>query len=52
MALQALMDFVASQVAPFKKVRAVQVTESIPKTASGKLLRRQLVELDRASKAE
>eukprot|EP01065_Artemidia_motanka_P029278 TRINITY_DN35420_c0_g1_i1.p1 TRINITY_DN35420_c0_g1~~TRINITY_DN35420_c0_g1_i1.p1 ORF type:complete len:571 (+),score=164.06 TRINITY_DN35420_c0_g1_i1:55-1713(+) len=42
----ALMAFVAERVAPFKKVRAVDFMDSIPKTASGKLLRRVLVQRD------
>lgn len=44
---QQLMKFVAERVATFKQVRAVEFLESIPKTPSGKILRRLLVERDR-----
>lgn len=43
-----LMDFVASRVAPYKKIRAVEFIEQIPKSLSGKILRRVLVEQERA----
>jgi acyl-coenzyme A synthetase/AMP-(fatty) acid ligase len=39
-----LIDFVAERVAPYKKVRALEFVESIPKSASGKILRRVLKE--------
>ncbi|GAB9474023.1 4-coumarate-coa ligase [Globisporangium polare] len=39
-----IMEFVAERVAPFKKVRQVEFIELIPKTATGKILRRQLQE--------
>ncbi|XP_012475610.1 4-coumarate--CoA ligase-like 6 isoform X2 [Gossypium raimondii] len=38
----AVIDFVANQVAPYKKVRRVVFTESIPKSAAGKNLRKEL----------
>ncbi len=38
----AVMAFVANQVAPYKKVRQVEFIEAIPKSASGKILRRDL----------
>jgi len=34
----ALMDFVAASVAPFKRVRAIDVVDEIPKSPSGKIL--------------
>jgi acyl-CoA synthetase (AMP-forming)/AMP-acid ligase II len=43
-----LMDFVAEQVAPHKKIRKVEIIDQIPKTASGKILRRVLKERERA----
>ncbi|KAM2557804.1 hypothetical protein TB2_014886 [Malus domestica] len=38
-----VMDFVAKQVAPYKKIRRVAFINSIPKSPSGKILRRELV---------
>ncbi|KAL3652805.1 hypothetical protein CASFOL_002486 [Castilleja foliolosa] len=38
----ALMDYVAKQVAPYKKVRKVYFRASIPRSAAGKILRREL----------
>jgi acyl-CoA synthetase (AMP-forming)/AMP-acid ligase II len=37
-----LMDWVAERVAPYKRVRLVEFTDSIPKSPSGKILRRLL----------
>ncbi len=37
-----VMEFVAGQVAPYKKVRKVEFIEAIPKSASGKILRKDL----------
>src|SRR5574341_33368 len=45
---EALMGFVAERVAPHKKIRALEFIEQIPKSLSGKILRRVLVEMDRA----
>jgi acyl-CoA synthetase (AMP-forming)/AMP-acid ligase II len=39
-----VMSFVAEQVAPHKKVRRVEFVDQIPKSASGKILRRVLIE--------
>ena len=47
---ESIMEFVAGQVAAFKKIRAVEFIDVIPKTASGMLLRRELVVLDRAGR--
>jgi acyl-CoA synthetase (AMP-forming)/AMP-acid ligase II len=35
-------DFVAGEVAPYKKVRQVEFIDAIPKSASGKILRKDL----------
>lgn len=39
---QALQDFVKERVATYKQVRFVEFVDSIPKSASGKILRREL----------
>jgi acyl-CoA synthetase (AMP-forming)/AMP-acid ligase II len=39
----ALIDWVAERVAPYKRIRDVRFTDAIPKTPSGKILRRELV---------
>jgi acyl-CoA synthetase (AMP-forming)/AMP-acid ligase II len=44
-----LMEFVAGRVASYKKVRKLVIVDAIPKSAAGKLLRRILVEQDRAA---
>ena len=46
-----LMAFVAEKVAPYKKIREVEYLTEIPKTASGKTLRRDLIERERGKKA-
>jgi acyl-CoA synthetase (AMP-forming)/AMP-acid ligase II len=40
--------YVAERVAPHKKIRRIEVIDQIPKTASGKILRRVLKERERA----
>jgi len=42
-----IMDFVAERVAPHKKIRELEFIEQIPKSLSGKILRRVLVEKER-----
>jgi long-chain acyl-CoA synthetase len=42
-----LMGFIADKVAPYKKVRQVEFVESIPKSLSGKILRRELIDRER-----
>jgi acyl-CoA synthetase (AMP-forming)/AMP-acid ligase II len=39
---QEVMDFVISRVAPHKKVRMVEFIEQVPKSAAGKILRKDL----------
>ncbi len=43
-----IMDFVAERVAPHKKIRELEFIEQIPKSLSGKILRRVLVDKERA----
>jgi acyl-CoA synthetase (AMP-forming)/AMP-acid ligase II len=43
----AVMKYVAERVSPYKKVRQVEFVDAIPKSASGKILRRLLVERER-----
>jgi acyl-CoA synthetase (AMP-forming)/AMP-acid ligase II len=42
-----LMEFVAERVAPHKKIRRLEFIDQIPKSASGKILRRILVQAER-----
>jgi acyl-CoA synthetase (AMP-forming)/AMP-acid ligase II len=44
-----LMQYVAEQVAPYKKLRALVVVDQIPKSPSGKILRRVLIERERST---
>ena len=41
--------FVAEHVAAYEKLRAVEIVEQIPKSPSGKILRRVLIERERAA---
>ena len=43
------MTWASEQVAPHKKIRKLDIVDEIPKSASGKILRRVLVEQERAS---
>jgi acyl-CoA synthetase (AMP-forming)/AMP-acid ligase II len=47
--VEEIMLFVAERVAPHKKIRLLEVTDTIPKSATGKILRRVLIEQERAS---
>jgi acyl-CoA synthetase (AMP-forming)/AMP-acid ligase II len=48
---EAIMEFVAERVAPHKRIRQLEFVDKIPKSPSGKILRRVLVEMDRAKNA-
>jgi acyl-CoA synthetase (AMP-forming)/AMP-acid ligase II len=45
-----LIAFVAERVSPQKRIRLVEVTDEIPKSPSGKILRRVLVDRERAAR--
>jgi acyl-CoA synthetase (AMP-forming)/AMP-acid ligase II len=44
-----IMKFVADRVAPYKKIRMLEFIDSIPKSPSGKILRRLLIQRDRSN---
>ncbi|AEF39080.1 AMP-binding protein [Hoyosella subflava] len=46
---QEVIDFVAEKVSPHKKVRAVEFLEAVPKSAAGKILRKDLRAREAAS---
>jgi acyl-CoA synthetase (AMP-forming)/AMP-acid ligase II len=46
-----LKAWVAGQVAPYKKIRLIEMVDQIPKSPSGKILRRILVERERQKRA-
>jgi acyl-coenzyme A synthetase/AMP-(fatty) acid ligase len=43
------MSFVAERIAPHKKVRVVEFIDAIPKSASGKILRKDLRAREKAA---
>ncbi|KAJ3674351.1 hypothetical protein LUZ60_004967 [Juncus effusus] len=45
-----VIDFVSKQVAPYKKIRRVSFIDAIPKSAAGKILRRELMKLATSSR--
>jgi acyl-CoA synthetase (AMP-forming)/AMP-acid ligase II len=45
---ETILEYVAQRVAPHKKIRHIEFVETIPKSPSGKILRRVLVEKERA----
>ncbi|MBL0171129.1 MAG: 4-coumarate--CoA ligase family protein [Gemmatimonadaceae bacterium] len=47
-----VMAYVAERVSPYKKIRMVEFVDSIPKSPSGKILRRLLVEKERLAAAQ
>ena len=48
---QEIRDFVSERVAPYKKIRRMEFIEQIPKSPSGKILRRVLVQRERERKS-
>jgi acyl-CoA synthetase (AMP-forming)/AMP-acid ligase II len=46
-----IIDYVGERVAPHKKIRYVEVVDEIPKSPSGKILRRVLVERERGAES-
>ena len=46
---QAVIDWMRERSAPHKRLIAVEIVDEIPKSASGKILRRVLVERERAA---
>ena len=47
-----IMSFVAGNVAPHKRIRILDFADQIPKSASGKILRRVLVDAERKKKTD
>lgn len=45
---EAILDFVSERVAPYKRIRYVEFIDQIPRSAAGKILRRILVDRERA----
>jgi len=48
---EAIMEFVAERVAPHKRIRHLEFVDKIPKSPSGKILRRVLVDMEKAKMA-
>ena len=48
----ALLEFVAARVAPHKRIRHVEFVDKIPKSPSGKILRRVLVDMEKGKAAQ
>lgn len=46
-----VVEFVAANVAPYKKVRRVEFLDAVPKSTSGKILRRELRDRERGAHA-
>jgi len=44
---EAILEFVAQRVAPHKRIRHLEFVDKIPKSPSGKILRRVLVEMEK-----
>jgi acyl-CoA synthetase (AMP-forming)/AMP-acid ligase II len=48
---EAILEFVAGRVAPHKRIRHLEFVDKIPKSPSGKILRRVLVDAEKAKLA-
>ncbi|HEY0723685.1 MAG TPA: AMP-binding protein, partial [Pyrinomonadaceae bacterium] len=48
---EAILEFVAERVAPHKRIRYLEFVDKIPKSPSGKILRRVLVDIEKAKMA-
>jgi acyl-CoA synthetase (AMP-forming)/AMP-acid ligase II len=48
---EAILEFVAERVAPHKRIRHLEFVDKIPKSPSGKILRRVLVDIEKAKMA-
>jgi acyl-coenzyme A synthetase/AMP-(fatty) acid ligase len=46
-----MMDFVIGKMAPHKRIRRLEFVPQVPKSASGKILRRLLVDQERKARA-
>ncbi|MFX1315830.1 MAG: AMP-binding protein [Promethearchaeota archaeon] len=44
---QEIIDWVAERISAYKKIREVEFVDSIPKSGSGKILRRELIDLEK-----
>jgi long-chain acyl-CoA synthetase len=44
---QEIMEWVAERISAYKKIREVEFTDSIPKSGSGKILHRKLVQIEK-----
>ena len=44
---QEIMDWVAQRISAYKKIREIEFVDDIPKSGSGKILRRQLIEQEK-----
>ncbi|NEE20053.1 4-coumarate--CoA ligase family protein, partial [Streptomyces sp. SID7499] len=47
-----VLAYVAERVSPYKKVRQAEFIEAVPRAASGKILRRELRDREKAEKTE
>jgi len=44
---QEIIDWVAERISAYKKIREVELVDDIPKSGSGKILRRELVKIEK-----